>query len=123
MEAGAEEQLKSEPTQAEQHAMAAQRAEQLAAARSLEAGLAGGVAHVRLEAGSGLSWRMTYLACPATAAVHELSEVRGRATCGCKCGPKRRDDLYCLVDAMRSQPQAVSRRAMKRRGTPARVLA
>ena len=53
-----------------------QRAEQLAAERPLAAGLAGGVAHVRLEAGSGPTWRMSHLACPVDATVEQLAEVR-----------------------------------------------
>jgi hypothetical protein len=59
----------------DQHAVARQRAEQLAAERPLAAGLAGGVAHVRLEAGSGPTWRMSHLACPADATVEQLAEV------------------------------------------------
>lgn len=66
---------------AEQHALAAQRAEQLAVERSLEAGLASGVAHVRLQAGGSLSWRMAYLGCPAGATIAQLSEVRLRFAC------------------------------------------
>lgn len=75
-EAAAPAELEAAVAPAEQHALAAQRAEQLAVERPLEAGLAGGVAHVRLEAGSGLAWRMTYLACPAAATIGEVSEVR-----------------------------------------------
>ncbi|KAL4854021.1 putative E3 ubiquitin-protein ligase RING1b [Chlorella vulgaris] len=51
------------------------QAKQLADERSLAVGLAGGVAHVRLESGSGLAWQMTYLACPAVATVSEVSQA------------------------------------------------
>ncbi len=64
---------------AEQHALAAQRAEQLAVERSLEAGLASGVAHVRLQAGGRLIWRMAHLGCPAGATIAQLSEVRRKS--------------------------------------------
>lgn len=65
----------------EQHALAAQRAEQLAADRSLEAGMAGGVVHVRLEAGGSLAWRMSYVACPVSATVDELAEAVALGLC------------------------------------------
>lgn len=60
----------------EQHLAARQQAEQLAEERALAAGLADGIAHARLEAGSGPAWRMNYLACPASATISQVSEVR-----------------------------------------------
>ncbi len=60
----------------EQAAAARDHAEQLAATCSLAAGLSlSSTAHVRLEAGSGLAWRMTCLACPVGATVGQLAEV------------------------------------------------
>ena len=72
-----EPELAMPPTQ--QQMAAHQQAEQLAAACPLSIGMADGVAHVRLEAGSGLAWRMTYLACPVGATMGQVAEVRSRA--------------------------------------------
>ena len=70
-----EEQQAQEVMSAEE---ARERAQQLAAAHPLAEGLAGGVAHVQLQLGSGPAWSMAWLACPTSASVSQLAEVRGR---------------------------------------------
>ncbi|PSC75175.1 E3 ubiquitin-ligase RING1a isoform B [Micractinium conductrix] len=59
----------------EMQAVSARRAEQLAVERSLAAGLAGGMAHVRLLRGSGPAWRMAYLVCPVGATMVQVAEA------------------------------------------------
>ena len=69
------------PAPADEHVMARQHAERLAMEHSLAAGLACSMAHIRLEAGSGCTWHMTCLACPATAAITQVSAVRALDGC------------------------------------------
>lgn len=85
------EEQQAELSPEEQAQAAAAWAQELAVTHALAAGLAHSTVHVRLEVGSGLAWRMAYLACPLDATVGQLAQVRSHA---CMCGQVCRLCLY-----------------------------